>query len=236
MKKFVLVIFCTMLLAVFVAFNYLLWERENREKDIKSLEYSNADNNSIINALGREVKNLENENVTLKDKVNQLENTTKTLWDDKNNIEMHKVKAEEELLRKNEIINILKQKADMKFLEEPIRKWIEMINSEDYQAAYSLYNKDISQTPSILSLSEYAQKFKGIIKSIKIESIKLYIEEVPEDKKGDIVFDVSLEVKNIENAPKDQGFLAEGQNEVLFTLDFNSENNNWFISSISLLN
>lgn len=42
MKRFFLVMVCAILIAVFIAFNYLLWDRESKLAEIKNLESVNA--------------------------------------------------------------------------------------------------------------------------------------------------------------------------------------------------
>lgn len=65
MKKLVLVFVSALLLAVFIAFNYLLWEREGREEKLQQLESNNASNNASMNTLNHEIKTLEDDNSKL---------------------------------------------------------------------------------------------------------------------------------------------------------------------------
>lgn len=93
MKKFILVMISALLMVVFIAFNYLLWDRENKEKNIETLENSNASNNASINALGREISMLEEKNKSLETQAGELEEQNKALADSKNQLERDKVES-----------------------------------------------------------------------------------------------------------------------------------------------
>ena len=56
MKKFVLVLVCTLIILFFVGFNYLLWDRENKVEDIRTLENTNENKDDLIAYLTSERK------------------------------------------------------------------------------------------------------------------------------------------------------------------------------------
>jgi septal ring factor EnvC (AmiA/AmiB activator) len=101
MKKLVLVVVWILLIAVFVVLNYLIWDRENRERDIKSLENLNASNNSSITALGREINNLETQKKRMEAEISYLEKTMADLEDANSKIAKENQKYLETIKHKN---------------------------------------------------------------------------------------------------------------------------------------
>lgn len=232
MKKFVLVMVCALLMVVFIALNYLLWDRENKERNILDLEYSNASNNASINALGREIKNLEDENQALKAKLAAMDDSYKLLQAHNNQLEQEKLKIFEALAHKSEIIDKLKQEVDPKTLEAPIRKWVESIDAGDYESAYNLQTKKMTEDSGILGLTDFKNVYRSSVKSVKLKSIKLNTGGTTDAKKGDIVFDVTLEVKKVEDGNNGRIQFNDGLNERFFTIDYDKGKNSWLISNI----
>lgn len=233
MKKLVLVMVCAMLMALFIAFNYLLWDRENKEKDIQSLEHSNASNNASITVLGEKINKLEEDGREQKDKISKLENMNKLLQEDNSELQQEKEKMNSILVQRETIINILKQAVDSKLFEAPIRKWADALDKGEYKTAYDLYDRDLNDPLKTLSFGDFSSSYKNIVKSIKIKSLKLYIDENSVDKQGEIIFTGSFDVKIAEDADKSKTQWKDGQNERYFTIGFDAVKNDWIISKIS---
>ena len=238
MKKLVLVVVWILLIAVFVVLNYLIWDRENRERDIKSLENLNASNNSSITALGREINNLETQKKRMEAEISYLEKTMADLEDANSKIAKENQKYLETIKHKNEIIYKLIQQSGTKDIEEVISKWVENINSGKYREAYELIRLDSSKNQTLMSLEEFENNYKSCIKSIRIESINLLIENVPEEKKGDIargdiIFRVLFNVEKLEGIDMSFTQFMEGKNERYVTIDYAKDIEQWVISGIS---
>ena len=233
MKKFVLVVFCAFILLIFIAFNYLLWDKGNRDRDIENLKYINVSSNTRISEYEREIKNLEDEITQLKANLGDVNNANKRLEDSKIQLEKDKAKYNEAIVQKNEVINILKQSADIKSLEVPISQWAESIDKSEYTAAYELQSEQMNSQYGNLSLTDFVNKYKGVIKSINVKSIKLCIDKVPYDKKCDIIFSVSLEVNLVEGMIDSENEFKDGLNNRYFFMNFDTKNSIWVISSIS---
>ena len=234
MKKFVLVMICALLMVIFIAFNYLLWDRENKEKDIQTLETSNASNDASITALGREIKLLEDENRTLKTRLDDLDKTYKTLLASKNQLEQGKVKDSQLMEHQNAIIDSLKRNVDIKLLEAPVKKWIEAVDAGDYDKAYTFQNKSFNDKMGFTSNFDFAAAFRSEVKNIKFKSVKLVVDGLPEEMKHAFVLSVIVEVKTTPYEGKARLGLSEGSNERIFTLDYDSILNDWTIQDISL--
>lgn len=224
MKKVVLVLVCSLILTVFIAFNYLLWDRE-RFQDI------DASKSASIEALGREINKLTSDNKQLESRISDMDSYIKTLQIRINQLEQENYKNKELISQKNEIINIFKQQVDLKPMEETIIKWVDSIDKGQYETAYDLQLKQYTSQNSPVSLTDFINIFKNNITSMKIKSIKLYIDKVSNDKKGDVVFKVSLEVKK--TGDNVRSLFENGINEKLFTVIYDSVKNCWIISDIS---
>jgi chromosome segregation ATPase len=196
--------------------------------DIESLESSKASDSASINALGREINYLEEENRKLNEKIDSLEADRKRLEDEITRLE--KLKAEEyDLLQKKiELIESIKLHLNSEKLEEPIKAWIDALDKGEYEAAFKLYGRDNNNTQSYLSLGEFSDKFKSAVKSIKIKSLKLYTE----GEKGNVAFVASLDIKYADNADKDKAYFAEGLTDVLFEMEYTNEKDGWIITGI----
>lgn len=230
MKKLVLLLVCAMLMTLFVAFNYLLWDKEQNTQSIKNLEYKNDDKDATINALGREIKNLEDANREYSTRIKALETNITQLQESNDALVQEQKKNRELLERKNEIIDIFKQQVDMKPLEGAIKKWAESIDKGQYETAYKLETQKFKDSGELVSLNEYSEAYKQTIKGIKVTQVEVYNEEVGNAGSGDIVFKVELEV-NKEKGAADAQFV-EGANQKLFFLTYDKEKGGWIISDI----
>ncbi|NSW89743.1 MAG: hypothetical protein HPY74_03500 [Firmicutes bacterium] len=236
MKKFVLIMFFSLVIVVFVGFNYLLWERENREKDIKNLQDINASNSITINALNRQLENMENTLKLRNDNINKLDEENSLLKKDLEQLNQDYLKANKTITHKNEVINYLYKNVQPGLVETPIKKWAEYINAGDYESAYRTWY--IGKEDEKESLTDFTNKYKDKIKSVKIKSIDLYtqgIEKQPEGdilQEGDIFFVVELDVKLAEGDGKSNMLFVEGVNKKIFALQYNTKEKKWHISSI----
>jgi cell division protein FtsB len=234
MKKLALVMICTLLIVVFIAFNYLLWDRENKEKDIENLERLRTSSSTSIDTLGRKIKELEDENNFLKDRMNELETSNRLLEHEKKRLGQDKTDIGNILDRKLEIIDVLKQHADLKPLEEIAVKWVEDIDQGDYTTAYELMQKQPSNPDGFSDVDNFTASYKNTVKNIKIISLELCTEGIPDNKRGNIIFKADLEVQLVNqrnSAPKVQ--FNEGVNEVFFIFDYDKKTGQWMIANIS---
>jgi len=232
MKKFVLVMACMPLLVIFIALNYLLWDRENKEKDIRDLEYSKASSNASINALGREIKALEDENQALREKLEEADKKFKELEAYRDRLEKEKDEINKTLLHKVDVINRLKQEVDPKVLEAPVRKWIESIDAGDYESAYDIQTSEFIEKMGFSDLADFRKGCESSIKNIKLKSIKLYTEPTRSNTTADILFLTTLEVKKAEGGNTGKIQFDEGLNERFFAINYNKERNMWMVSDI----
>jgi predicted RNase H-like nuclease (RuvC/YqgF family) len=229
-KKLVLLLVCAMLMTVFIALNYLLWDKEQNTQNIKSLEYKNDDKDATINALGREIKNLEDASKEYNNRIKILESNNSELQNKYDESMQTQQESKELLERKNDIITVLKQQADLKPLEALIKKWAESIDKGQYETAYKIELQHFKDNGEIISLNEYSDSFKKAVKNIKVKAVKLYNEEVQGLDDADIVFLVTFDVNKVENS--ESGMFTEGDNDKLFSMTYDKDQGGWIISDI----
>ncbi len=230
MKKLVLVMVSVLLLALFIAFNYLLWDRESKLNELKNLEFTNSSNNASINAQNREIKRLEDENNSFQETIGELQKDKESLQQRITQLESEKLQTSQETKHKIDVINYLKQNAAPEVFEAPVKKWVEAVGAGNYSEAYQLEYGNTASEDIPVSREEYESSLKDTVKSIGIKAIKLDAEEGRGD--GGIILSVTLEVKNAENAGQTARF-AEGPNEMKFKLDYNLPKNEFYIAEIS---
>jgi predicted RNase H-like nuclease (RuvC/YqgF family) len=219
-----------MLMTVFIALNYLLWDKEQNTQNIKSLEYKNDDKDATINALGREIKNLEDASKEYNNRIKILESNNSELQNKYDESMQTQQESKELLERKNDIITVLKQQADLKPLEALIKKWAESIDKGQYETAYKIELQHFKDNGEIISLNEYSDSFKKAVKNIKVKAVKLYNEEVQGLDDADIVFLVTFDVNKVENS--ESGMFTEGDNDKLFSMTYDKDQGGWIISDI----
>ena len=236
MKKFILIVFFSLVIVVFVGFNYLLWERENREKDIKSLQDINASNSITISALNRQLESLDNNLKIKNDNINKLNEENSLLKKDLEKLNQDYLKSNKTITHKNEVIGYLYKNVQPGIIETPIKKWAEYINAGDYESAYRTWY--INKEDEMESLADFTNKYKDKIKSVKIKSIALYNQDIEKQygasilQEGDMFFMVELDVKLVDGSGKSDVLFAEGVNQRIFVLRYNSKEEKWHISGI----
>lgn len=231
MKKLILVMVFVLLAALFIAFNYLLLERESRENELKNLEYANASNIASISAQKREIDSLVEGNRSLGDKIEKLESEKDQLLQDKNALSSERDKTGLTLQEKINFINILKQYTDIKALSEPVTKWAEALNQGKYEEAYALEYAGVLMQDRKVSLTAYTEEMKNTIRKIEIGEVKL--DKLRGSSSGDIFLEVRLNVKLAEEANKSSARYMEGVNDLYIKIEYSNEDKAFIISAIS---
>lgn len=231
MKKFILVMVFILLTALFIAFNYLLWDRESKAAEIKSLENTNVSHNASISAQKREIDSLAEEVGSLSDQISQLENEKNQLIDEKNLLAADRDETKAALQERIEFINILKQYADINALSEPVKKWAEALNQGNYEEAYRLEYAGIPAKDRAVSISAYVEEMKSAIRKIEITDVK--VDKLRGTGNGDIYLDVRLNVKLAEEADKDSSRFSEGDNDAYIRIDYSADKKEFVIYAIN---
>jgi len=232
MKKFVLVITCILILTIFVAFNYLLWDRENKIESFQNLTNSK---NLNIDTLSEKLKNLEDANNQLSKRISELEEANKSLSKDlsEKTAQLQEVrsKAENDIAYKNDILYKLKQQADMRVFEALVKKWADSIDKGQYEDAYNMQAKDNLGKIGIANLTDFVNSYKNSVKSLKIKSVKMNTDSFPYERMGEVILNVTLEIKKVDYTTN--RYFDEGLNERFFILTLNDKKDDWLIQDIA---
>lgn len=234
MKKFIIVIIFVFLIAILISFNYLLWDRERQLENYQDL--SNAKNLSI-DTLGEKIDNLDKLNKELNSKIDTLTSDNSGLNDKISNLENENQQIKQEIASKNQLINLLKGNLNMEPFESVIKKWVEAVNSKNYQNALTLISK--SSKDEILNNEEdFKVTCQNEIKAIRFKSSKLFTEVSDEEHLGKIQFKVILEVDKPEVTEQNKDNVSDllyksGENVKYITMEFDGEAKEWRILELS---
>lgn len=221
MKKLFIIIPCLLLMFLFIVLNYLLWDRQN-----KAVIDSSKD--ATISALGREIKNMETVDGMTRERLDKVEADYKTLKDKSDELTNDKSKLQATLTNKNDIIEQLKQTADLSAPQAAVKNWLDNLSKGQYENAYQL--QTATAFGSQMSQDDFVKLMKSKIKSLKVTSDKTVLQPPLADRPGDIIFKVGVEVARIPDSGK---FVFEdGKTERQFTVIFNKEKNTWLVSLV----
>jgi cell division protein FtsB len=231
MKKFILVMVFVLLAALFVAFNYLLWDRESKVTELKDLENANAGNNAMINSQKREIENLVEENKNLNNRIDELDKENKQLAQDNSNIKSDRDNKAALLDERIKFINSLKQIVDLKSLTEPLAKWADAINQGNYEEAYAVEYAGMPLKDRTVDLGSYSEDMKKTVRRIEIIDVK--IDPIRGSGDGNLYLDLKLSVKLAEGADMSVSRFVEGENSAYVKFDYSADQKAFVISGIN---
>jgi cell division protein FtsB len=231
MKKLALAMVFILIMALFIAFNYLIWDRESREKAMSDLQNTNASNNASISAQNREIKSLEEDNGILQARIDQLETGEKQAQQSRDQALTERDQATLTINEKITMLNTLKRLLDPKTLETPVRQWADALDSGKFDVAYELEYGSLDLQKRPMSLTEYSDGLKKTLKRISFKSSALDAEKGSDT--GDIYLAVTLDVTLVDNADMTVSKFQSGQNVRYFKLLYNAKMKVFIISGIS---
>lgn len=232
MKKLILVMVFVLLTALFIAFNYLLWERESRENDLKSLQNLNASNSASINAQKREIENLNEENKSQREKIDQLGNEKDQLSQEIVSLQSQNENSNAALQERINFINTLKQYADIKALSEPVTRWVEALNQGKYEDAYTIEFAGTPLKDRRITLAAYSDQIKNTIRKIELTEIK--VDKIRGADKGDIYLEVQISIKLAEAANAATARFKEGMNNLYVKIGYSDEDKAFKMTEITV--
>ena len=231
MKKLILGMFFVLLTALFIAFNYLLWDKESRENEFKRLENVNASNVASINAHKREIDSLVEENSKLSDEIERLENEREQLIQDKLVLAEERDKSGQSVQEKVSFINVLKQYVSLEDLSEPIRKWADALNQGKYDEAYAYEYAAVAEENRTVSPARYAEEMKDTIRKVEISEVKL--DKLRGSGNGDIILEVRLNIKLADDTGTVSQRYSEGVNDRYIKIQYDYSTKTFIIAAIS---
>ena len=232
MKKFILVMVFFLLIALFIAFNYLLWDRESKLAEIKNLESINASYSASVSVNKREISSLEEEIKSLNNQIGQYKDEIDRLQKEKEQAISDRVQGEAITREKIDLINALKEQTDIQFLSEPIILWAEALNNASFDEAYSIEYEGVPLKERAVSLSAYVEQMKSTVEKIEITEIK--VDKLRGYGNGEIFLNVSFNVVLAENADPEASRFGDGENQMYVKVDYSKSKRAFIISSMTV--
>lgn len=230
MKKFILVMIFVLLTALFIAFNYLLWDRENKVVELKNLENANASYTTNINSQKREISALEEEIDRLENQIKEIESDKERLSEEKASIQIEWAETRASLQERIDFINTIKQHADTNVLSAPLAKWAEAINQGDFRQAYLLEYEGVAMVDRTVRLDDYVEQMSRTVRRVDITQVK--VDRLRGTGNGDIYLDVTLDVKLPEEPDMKSLRFTEGVNEIYVKIDYSVSEKVFMISGM----
>jgi vacuolar-type H+-ATPase subunit I/STV1 len=230
MKKFILVMVFALLIAMFIAFNYLLWDRESKVAEIKNLQSVNVSNDASISAQKREITSLVDQVNDLREKIEQLEKDNEQLQKEKEAVSAEYEQTETSLREKIDFINILKENSNIEALSQPIVSWAEALSQGNFEEAYNIEYAAVPEKDRTVKLNTYIDQMTSAVSKVEITEVKL--DKLRGVGSGEIYLFVKYNVKLAENADTSGLKFSDGENEMYVKIDYSKDKKAFIISSI----
>ena len=232
MKKFILVMVSALLIALFIAFNYLLWDRESKLAEIRNLESVNASYSASVSVHKREINTLEEEVKSLNNQITQYRDEIDKLLQERDQAISDRLQEEATLKAKVDFINVLKEHTDIQVLSRPVVLWAEAVNNGSFDEAFDIEYEGVPPRERTVSLSTYVEQMKATVERIEINEIK--VDRLRGYGTGDIYLNVRFSVRLVEDADISSSRLSDGENEMYVKLDYSKDKKAFIISSMNI--
>lgn len=232
MKKFILVMVSALLIALFIAFNYLLWDRESKLAEIRNLESVNASYSASVSVHKREINTLEEEVKSLNNQITQYRDEIDKLLQERDQAISDRLQEEATLKAKVDFINVLKEHTDIQVLSRPVVLWAEAVNNGSFDEAFDIEYEGVPLRERTVSLSTYVEQMKATVERIEINEIK--VDRLRGYGTGDIYLNVRFSVRLVEDADISSSRFSDGENEMYVKLDYSKDKKAFIISSMNI--
>ena len=228
MKRFVVIVTSLLIIFVFVALNYLLWDRESLVT-LRESNQASIDALSRINMnLGDEKSRLTDHNSILTEQVSELEAKVKDL-------EKNVLDQKNRISEQTEFILSMKMQLNPLPVETAALGWVNMLSERSFGTAFMKSETDCRYWQSKWNLRTFTDYFEGNLEQIQI---KLDEEQQPNigvnpllSEDWYINVDVHVLVDLKDNAKED--YLKQGENILKLTYTYDERIEQWLISSVS---
>ncbi len=227
MKRFVMIITSLLIIFIFIALNYLLWDRENlvtqsesNQASIEALTRMNMTLNQEKNSLEHQIAELKLQNQGLEDTIKGLESE----------IAVQKSITDE----KEKFIYNMKEHIDTKPLEAMALEWVNAIIERKYSEAYLKSGVNCSFWGDPWSLRIFADYFDQNVEQIQFvqnKESKPIINIIP-IKTPDWEMSVYIRVHVTLREGADQSCLKPGENVLHMACTYVQQMDQWVINSI----
>ena len=227
MKRFVVIITSLLILFVFIALNYLLWDREslvtqgeNNQASIEALTRMNMTLNQEKNSLEQHAAELKQQILGLEDKIKEI------------SAELSNQKRDTD--EKVKFIIDMKEHINPKPVETMVLEWVSSINEKKYSEAYLKGGENCSfwgNTWPARIFSNYFDENVEQIQFVRDGESQPVIEVVP-IKTPDWEMSVYVRVHVTLKEGADQAYLKPGGNVLHITCTYAQQLDQWTITSI----
>ena len=230
MKRFVVVVTSLLIIFVFIALNYLIWDRE-------SLVTTREHNQASIDALGRINMVLNEDKNRLEKQIEELNNQIRAGNEKTEELEDKIQSLQSELNEKLQFISVLKTQVNPEPIQNTTIEWIHAVAERNYPAAFLKSESNCRFWDEAWSLKTFSDFFDGNIALIEPvldgeEQIQPEIEVIPSDTPDwemQVLVRVNVELSEDAN----QQYLNQGQNVLQFLYTYSARIDQWVITSIS---
>ena len=222
----------TFLIIILIAFNYILLDNQNKNKNIIRLEENKIDNSSSLTALQRENDRFITMNESL---IREAANYIATIEELNGNIALLNIEREEiqdNLEHKLNILDKIKVNIEPTLFENIAKEFLSYIETGDFLAAHNLiYSSKGVKSLSLEKVKSYFNYKNGVY---VVNGIEIVLGDDIENILGEIKFKMSISVlylKRENNKNKD----VVKELSYYLTYDFDDFDSNWLIKNIKVL-
>ena len=227
MKRFVVIVTSLLIIFVFIALNYLLWDRESLVTQGESNQASIEALSRMNMTLNQEKNNLEQYAADLKKQIESLEDTIQGL---KNDITIQESITEEKV----RFILSMKEQIDPRPVEIMTLEWVNSIIGKKYSEAYLKGGTSCSFWGNYWSLRTFADYFDQNVEQIELVQngdSKPTIEVIPIST-PDWEMSVYVRVQVTLREGAEQTYLKKGENVLHMTCTYTERLDQWSITSV----
>lgn len=227
MKRFVMIVTSLLIIFVFIALNYLLWDREN-------LVTQSESNQASIEALTRMNMTLNQEKNSLEQQISELKQQKKGLEEKIKGLESEIAAQKGITDEKVKFIQNMKEHIDTRPLEAMTLQWVSAIIDGKYSEAYLKGGTNCSFWGNSWSLRIFTDYFEQNVEQIQFvqnKESKPNINIIP-IKTPDWEMSVYIRVHVTLKDGADQTYLKPGENVLHMACTYAQQLDQWVINSI----
>lgn len=226
MKRFVVIVASLLIILVFIALNYLIWDRES----LVTLRESNQDS---IDTLNRMNMSLNQEKSRLEQQTEELRNQIEVLEENITNLEKDIQQQKNITNERNRFILNMKSHIDTLPVQTITIDWVNRLNEKGYAEAYLKSSAECNFWGNRWSMRMFEEYFNENVEQIQLlrEESNPNIDVIPiqtPDWEMSVYVHVLVDLK--EGAP--HNYLNQGENIVHLTYTYSERLDQWMITSV----
>jgi len=229
MRRFVVIVTSLFIIFVFIALNYLLWDRE-------SLVNLRESDKASIDALSRINMSLNNDKTRLEQNIADLKNQIEDLNKKINGLESDIVNQQNLIDNSTQFIIRMKHQINPAPLQLAVEEWVNLVSEAEYDGAYSRAASDCKFWGNIWTVRMFSEYFVQNVEQIQLmlndETQKPMMEVIP-SQTADWEMNVDVHVTAAMKEGAREDYLRQGENTLRFTFTYSERLEQWLISSIS---